>query len=120
MNKMFYNCKSLLSLNINNFSISPGTTMDNIFYSCNNLILLNFSNFNKIYNTNLTQEMINGINPNLIYCLQINLDISNNFEYNCSGFAKVIFLVMNIIIHVINHAQKKLMFYQILIIYDKI
>ena len=43
---MFYNCTSLLSLNLTNFDTSKVTWMDYMFYNCNSLISLDFARFN--------------------------------------------------------------------------
>jgi surface protein len=42
MNGTFCNCKSLISLNLNNFI---ATNTEYMFYECNSLINLNLSNF---------------------------------------------------------------------------
>ena len=42
---MFYNCSSLISLNISNFDTSKVSNMGYMFYNCNGLISLDISNF---------------------------------------------------------------------------
>ena len=45
MKNMFYNCSSLISLNISNFDTSKVSNMGYMFYNCNGLISLDISNF---------------------------------------------------------------------------
>jgi surface protein len=45
MNGMFFNCKSLESLDLSSFNTSQVTTMDTMFFNCENLRELNLSNF---------------------------------------------------------------------------
>ena len=45
MYQMFYNCKSLASLDVNNFSTSNVTNMNSMFTNCTNLTSLDVSNF---------------------------------------------------------------------------
>lgn len=45
MNRMFYNCQSLTTLNLSSFNTSNVTNMSNMFYYCHNLKSLDVSNF---------------------------------------------------------------------------
>ena len=78
MERMFYGCSNLNSLNLSNFNTSSVTTMKEMFSSCIKLISLDLSNFNalklktidciidncnNLENINLKNAMIN---PNLI------------------------------------------------------
>ena len=69
---MFYNCSSLTSLNLSNFNTSKVTSMTNMFYGCSSLTSLNLSNFN-------TSKVIfiNDIFSDSINLEYINL---NNFD----------------------------------------
>ena len=70
MREMFYNCSSLVSINLSNFNTCNVTDMNSMFYSCSSLIDLNLSNFNTIN----VDDMIN-----MFYnCKSLkNLDLSN-------------------------------------------
>ena len=46
MNKMFYNCKALTSLDLSSFNTENVTNMSEMFFYCSNLTSLNVSNFN--------------------------------------------------------------------------
>ena len=54
MKKIFYECSSLISLDLSNFNINIFINMDYIFYKCYSLIYLNLSKLN-------TNNMIKGI-----------------------------------------------------------
>ena len=45
MHSMFYNCSSLILLNLNNFNTSNVINMGSMFYGCSSLISLNINNF---------------------------------------------------------------------------
>ena len=45
MNDMFYNCTSLISLDISNFNINKVYDMDNMFHKCTSLKSLNLLSF---------------------------------------------------------------------------
>ena len=51
---MFYNCKSLESLNISNFDAQNVTDMSGMFYNCYSLASLDLSNFNTQKVTNMS------------------------------------------------------------------
>ncbi|MBQ8770741.1 MAG: BspA family leucine-rich repeat surface protein [Bacteroides sp.] len=55
MEKMFYNCKALTSLNLSNFDTSNVTTMKNMFQFCGELETLDLSNFVTSKLTNMNQ-----------------------------------------------------------------
>ena len=44
-NFMFYNCKSLISLDLSNFNTQNVTNMSYMFFDCNSLLSLDLSNF---------------------------------------------------------------------------
>ena len=46
MSYMFFNCRSLTSLNLTNFNTTNVIDMSHLFYSCDNLTSLDVSNFN--------------------------------------------------------------------------
>ena len=46
MNGMFYQCESLVNINLSNFNISNVANMGCIFYGCKSLTYINLSNFN--------------------------------------------------------------------------
>ena len=58
---MFYGCKSLKELNLNNFKTDNVTDMHGMFSGCNNLKEINISNF-KIKKECRTSDIFKGIN----------------------------------------------------------
>ena len=52
MNGMFYECKSLTSLNLSTFNTSNVTIMNSMFYECSKLESLDLSNFDASKTTN--------------------------------------------------------------------
>ena len=106
MSYMFSNCRSLLSLNINNFNASSVSSnkVNQIFNNCKSLKFLNFTYYNISNNNQIIIKMIDGINKNLIYCLNLSQNNIKNDFYNCSDLyqSNSIYMDMNIIIHVIN------------------
>ena len=91
MRSLFSNCNSLISLNINNFNASSITIPQNVsdcFYNCSSLKILYFNKFNESKNSLFREKMIEGINPNLVYCLNFRHDNSSNNSYNCSGICQ--------------------------------
>ena len=82
---MFYNCNKLTSLNLSNFDTSNVTNMGAMFNNCNNLISLNLSNFDTKNVTNMN-SMFNNCN-NLIYIK----------AYECSSqtIEKIVPLLLN-------------------------
>ena len=59
MSQMFYNCTGLTSLNISNFDTSQVTTMRQMFYYCQSLTSLDLSNFDTSQVKNMS-GMFNG------------------------------------------------------------
>ena len=88
MNYMFYNCTSLLSLNLNNFNTSSVINMEGMFSNCYSLISLNLFYFNTTSVINMNNLFL-GCSEDLIYC--INENNTNNIfsqinpdKNNCS------------------------------------
>ena len=52
-NYLFYNCYTLTSLNLSNFSTQNVTNMRYMFYNCKSLTSLDLSNFNTQNVTNM-------------------------------------------------------------------
>ena len=88
MNRMFYSCSSLTSLNLSNFNTSHVKTMSYMFYRCLSLTSLNLSNFDTL--------KVEDMNNMFYGCSSLtSLDLSN-FDtsfvtamiymfYNCSN-----------------------------------
>ena len=53
INYMFYNCSSLINLNLSNFNTQNVIDMREMFYKCYSLINLNLSNFNTQHVTDM-------------------------------------------------------------------
>ena len=87
-NHMFYECHSIINLNLLNFNTQNITNISNMFYDCNSLINLNLSSFN-------TQNVINmkGVfancnslkNLNLLNFNTKNVINMNDMFYNCNS-----------------------------------
>ena len=58
MNKMFYNCSSLTSVNLSNFNFSSIINIESFFYNCISLISIDLFNisYSSIGNGNLNNE----------------------------------------------------------------
>jgi surface protein len=69
MTSMFYNCKSLVSLDLRNFNTSLVTDMKYMFFKCKSLINLNLISFTENQLSLTTTEIFDGINNTLIYCI---------------------------------------------------
>ena len=70
MQKMFYNCKNLSSLDLSNFNTEKVTDMNKMFYNCNKLSSLDLSNFNT--------EKVTNMSGMFYYCNKLSsLDLSN-------------------------------------------
>ena len=70
MQKMFYNCKNLSSLDLSNFNTEKMTDMNKMFYNCNKLSSLDLSNFNT--------EKVTNMSGMFYYCNKLSsLDLSN-------------------------------------------
>ena len=68
-NYMFFDCESLISLNLSNFNTQNVTNMNYMFYNCNSLISLYLSNFNTQNVTNMNYMFYNCIS---LICLNFN------------------------------------------------
>ena len=70
---MFSGCSSLISIDISNFHSKHINNMQNMFKSCTNLSYINMKSFIE-YNTNenIYNNIFNGIQNNLIICIQKN------------------------------------------------
>ena len=55
---MFFNCKSLLSLDLSNFNTQSVTNMESMFYDCKSLLSLDLSNFNTQNVTNMESILV--------------------------------------------------------------
>jgi len=68
MEYMFYECESLIYLNINNFNIKNDCNLGSMFRDCSSLTSLNLSNFEITDNT-IYENIFFGVSENLIYCV---------------------------------------------------
>ena len=65
---MFFQAKSLISLNLTNFNTTKVLSMENLFFGCNSLVYINLKSFEeteKLTYNNFVSENI----QNLIYCI---------------------------------------------------
>ena len=96
-NYMFYDCKSLININLSNFNTENITDMSYMFYNCYSLTNINLTNFNTKKVTNMSYMFYNCdslTNINLSYFnTQNTIDMSFMFNdcnslksINCSGF----------------------------------
>ena len=53
-NFMFYDCSSLININLSNFNTQNVTDMSGMFYNCSSLTNINLSNFNTQNVTNMS------------------------------------------------------------------
>ena len=74
LESMFYDCNELAYLNINNFNTSNTVNMKNMFYNCRKLVFLNLSSFN----TSLVKDMTNMFRD----CSKLNYLNIGNFNEN--------------------------------------
>ena len=92
MTQMFFNCSSLISLDISNFNTSNVISTDNMFRDCSSLTSLDLSNFNTSEVTNMSNMFYN--------CNKLtSLDVSNfntekvtnmgNMFNNCSSLTSL-------------------------------
>jgi surface protein len=88
MEYMFYNCNSLISLNIEQFDLSSVSNLKYIFSKCSSLISLNLSNFYTINNTDNITGILTNCNPNLKYCINDNKTYDNRFLDSLKYFSK--------------------------------
>ena len=85
MNKMFYRCSSLTSLNLSNFNTEEVTNMSWMFGGCNSLTSLDLSNFKTTNVTNMSYMFYNCsslIELNLSRFRTENVNMKYMFE-NC-------------------------------------
>ena len=72
MSRMFYDCSSITSLNLNSFNTTKVEKMDEMFYGCSSLIELNIMNF--VRNPSLTlSHMFDNSNVGMV--------IYTNYEF---------------------------------------
>ena len=84
MSYMFYNCNSLTNLNLSNFNTQNVTNMSSMFYNCNSLTDLNLSNFNTQNVTNMSSMFYN--------CKSLtNLNLSNFNTQNVVNMSSMFF-----------------------------
>ena len=76
---MFYECSSLISLNLSNFNINNVINMSYMFFNCYSLYSLDLSNFNT-NNVKYMNNILDGVNKdcNLICNNNIIRNIFNN------------------------------------------
>jgi surface protein len=67
MNKMFFGCKNLTSLDVSSFDTSNVTDMDEMFWGCESLTILDVSNFNTSNITYMYKMFYNCANLKTIY-----------------------------------------------------
>ncbi len=87
-NYMFYNCTSLISLNLSNFNANIVTNMSYMFYNCFSLISLNLSNINTYNVTNMSYMFYNCnslISLNLSNFNTENINDMSYMFYNCNS-----------------------------------
>ena len=100
MSHMFYNCKSLLSLDLSTFETSNVTNMEYMFYGCNQLSNINLISFN-------TSSVID-MNHMFYFCSSLKfLDLSKFYSlntinmgytfYGCSSLQYIYFSNINLI-----------------------
>ena len=68
---MFYNCKSLTTIDLSNFDTSSTTDMRSLFYNCSNLEYINIKNFTDKKVQYMT-DMFTGIAKNAVICVDEN------------------------------------------------
>jgi len=70
---MFYNCKSLSSLNLSTFDVSKITHYESIFYNLINLEYINLKNFKLIKTSSIRHDyskLFKGVPNNLVVCMK--------------------------------------------------
>ena len=88
MNLMLFECNSLISLIIDDFNVSSvKTNYDKIFYNCYSLVSLNLSNFNTLIKSSF--GMFGYLKSNLTYCIDDKksyefIEQLQNYRKNCS------------------------------------
>jgi surface protein len=84
MQRMFYNCSSLTSIDLSNFDTSKVEYMNGLFYNCQNLEYINLLNFTDISIQSKT-DMFWGIKKNAVICIDKNkapsiYDLANKMD----------------------------------------
>jgi len=92
MNRMFYSCKSLTSLDVTHFNTANVTDMSSMFYSCNSLTSLDVTNFNTEKVTNMRSMFYDCSALTSLYVTHFNTanvtDMSFMF-YNCASLTTI-------------------------------
>ena len=92
MNRMFYSCKSLTSLDVTHFNTANVTDMSSMFYSCNSLTSLDVTNFNTEKVTNMRSMFYDCSALTSLYVTNFNTanvtDMSFMF-YNCASLTTI-------------------------------
>jgi len=57
MNSMFFDCESLISLNLSNFNTQNANKMNSIFFRCSSLIDIELPKFNSQNLENMLEEI---------------------------------------------------------------
>ena len=81
MRNMFYNCKKLIELNLSNFDTSSLTCAINMFGNCFNIEYINFEKYNDLNNININ-NILEGIRENIVICI--------NEDHNIDRFKEII------------------------------
>ena len=92
MSSMFYNCKSLSSLNLSKFNTAKVENMELMFYNCESLSSLNLSNFNTAKVTDMYSMFAGCSNLSSLDLSKFNTakvtDMSYMF-YNCNKLSSL-------------------------------
>ena len=92
MDRMFFNCSSLTSIETRNFSTSKVTSMANMFEGCKSLTMLNLSNFNTAKLTNMSGMFKNCESLTSLDLTSFNTSIVANmsdFVLGCKNLRKL-------------------------------
>ena len=94
MSYMFYTCKSLTSLDLSNFDTSQVTDMKSMFYICKSLTSLDLSNFDTSKVTNMINMFADCYNLNgSITIMNPNITLFTDMFLNCSIKSSAKFVV---------------------------
>ncbi|MBR2418479.1 MAG: BspA family leucine-rich repeat surface protein, partial [Clostridia bacterium] len=87
MSNMFYNCSSLISVNLNSFRTKNLTTTSNMFSGCSELHTLNLSSFNTKNTVDMSRMFLDCYSLETIYIGSYwsteKVKASNNMFTNC-------------------------------------
>ena len=83
--KMFYNCKQIIEIDLSNFDTSQVTNMSYMFHNCSSLISLNLANFN----TSQVQNM------NRMFCRCSSLISLNLTNFDTSNVIDMAYMFLN-------------------------